>query len=64
MNDIKVGEVRYFIWGDEGLARIGNLEMPLVTLWTVNRDESVKTIGVCPKNTAQRAGWVEECPFS
>jgi hypothetical protein len=62
MNGIK--EVRYFTRGDEGLAKIGNLELPLVTLWTANNDGSVRTIGICPRDTAQRAGWVEECPFS
>jgi hypothetical protein len=64
MNDIKIGEIRYFTWGDEGLARIGNLEVPLGSLWTIHKDESVKTIGVCPDDTAQRAGWVQESPYS
>jgi hypothetical protein len=63
MNEIKVGEIRYFEWGNEGMAKIGNLELPLVTVWTINRDESVKTIGVCLKKTALVAGWIMECPF-
>jgi hypothetical protein len=63
MKEIKCGETRYFEWGNEGLAKIGNLELPLVTLWTINRDESVKTIGVCPKETALAAEWIMECPF-
>jgi hypothetical protein len=64
MKEIKYGEIRYFVCGNEGLAKIGNLELPLVTLWTVNKDESVKTIGVCPEETARFAGWVMECPWA
>jgi hypothetical protein len=62
--EIKFGEIRYFTWDDEGIAKIGNLTIPLVTLWTINKDESVKTIGICPEDTAKRAGWVKEDPYS
>jgi hypothetical protein len=61
---IKHGEIRYFIWGNEGLAKIGNLELPLVTLWTIRPDFSIREIGVCPKETASAAGWIEDCPYS
>jgi hypothetical protein len=64
MNEIKTGEIRYFAWGNEGIAKIGNRNVPLVSLWTVLEDRSVRTIGLCPKETARAAGWVMECPYS
>jgi hypothetical protein len=60
---MKAGEIRYFKWGNEGLAKIGNLELPLVTLWTVKKDDSVNELGTCPELTAIAAGWVEDCPY-
>jgi hypothetical protein len=64
MKEIKAGEIRYFTWSNEGSAKLGNLELPLVTLWTARKDGSVNELGACPEETAERAGWVKENPYS
>jgi len=56
MENIKVGEIRYYSWGDEPIGK--------VSTWTVSEDRSVKNLGYMDKKEAEEKKLHRECPYS
>jgi hypothetical protein len=52
---MKVGEKRYFRWGNE--------KPGMVTVWTIREDRSVKIIGQVDMHEAWANKWIHECPY-
>ncbi len=53
---MKVGEIRYFQWGDE---KPGN-----VSIWTITENRSVKMLGEMEQMEAICQKLIYECPYS
>ena len=55
MGKIKVGEVRYYQWGNEPAG--------MVSTWTVTEDRSVKNLGYIPLQEAWDKKLIHGCPY-
>jgi hypothetical protein len=52
---MKVGEKRWFEWGDEPVGK--------VTIWTIDKDGSVRLLGHMDRVKAVKRKLIFECPF-
>jgi hypothetical protein len=53
---MKVGEKRYFRWGDE--------KPGTVTVWTIREDRSVHIIGTRKIEEVLSKGYIMDCPYN
>ncbi len=53
---MKVGEIRYFQWGDEGHGK--------VSTWTISEDGYVKMLGKIDIEEAIAKKLIYKCPYS
>jgi hypothetical protein len=55
MSSIRVGEIRWYEWGDEPAG--------MVSIWTVNEDRSVKGMGHISMEKVWEKKLAYECPY-